>query len=78
MLALAPPLSVGAGMGGGRQLREMGRPMPLPSSGAGSVGPSMLLLPEAASTPARSCAAASRAAKLLLPPPLAAPPAAAG
>lgn len=54
MLALAPPLSVGAGMGGGRQLREMGRPMPLPSSGAGSVGPSMLLLPEAASTPARS------------------------
>lgn len=27
-----PPLRVGAGMGGGFQLREMGRPMPLPSS----------------------------------------------
>lgn len=67
MPPLALPLSVGAGMGGGRQLREMGLPMPLPSSGAGISGPSMLLRADAA----RSCAAARTAAKLLLPPALA-------
>ena len=43
-------------MGGGFQLREEGRPMPLPSGGCRD--PSLL--------PARSSAAASRAVKLLL------------
>ncbi len=73
---MLPPLSVGAGIGGGRQLREMGRPMPLPSRGPGSCGPSMLLLAEATPASARPCAAASRAAKLLVPPLADAPPAA--
>lgn len=33
------PLSVGAGMGGGFQPREMGRPMPLPSCTVGTAAP---------------------------------------